>query len=262
METLRIALAGLHYRFELEGYSCGDALRARYASFLDGGTAAAGEIPVRLAATSEQPERIGDFRATFAGALARFAREDVEVAEAPDGSFAGRTEDGPFSVDMLLRGLVNLRCARAGMLLLHAAGFVRGGAAAVHPGLEGAGKSTLARRRRAEGWELLSDELVVVDPARREAWATPFMGELPDARPRGPFPLAAVEILSGWGEDRAVPLSPLAALRRLAPLAVNYGPETELSDRFYEALVELAGRFEIRALTFAAHAAPSGKDRP
>lgn len=263
METLSLEIAGSRYRFELSGFACTAALAARYASFLlpgDGVDVCA--APVRLAATREVPAEIGDFRATFSGPLARFGREDIAVAEAGDGSFAGRVEDEPFSFDMLLRGLVNLSCARAGRLLLHAAGFAEGGRAQVHPGLEGAGKSTLARRRLAEGAALLSDEMVVVDPLACAACGTPFMGELPDPRPRGFLPLERIEIVSGWGRDGASPLSPLAALRRLSPLAVNYGPGTELSGRFYAALVALVERFPVGEMTFLAGGPPPPKGDP
>lgn len=248
METLALDLAGARWRFLLDGFARIPELRARYASFLvrdDGGG-----TPVRLAATHRVPPDIDDFRVSFEGDLARFRRADIACAEGPDGGFAGACEDEPFSFDMLLRGLVNLDGARRGLLLLHALAVHRGGRAFVHPGLEGAGKSTLARRRLAEGFGILSDELVVVDPAARAACATPFMGECALPRPRPFLPVERFAILDGWGEDAERPLTPVAALRRLAPLVVNYGPGTPLSERLFTLAADLVDALPCRALRF------------
>lgn len=51
------------------------------------------------------------------------------------------------------------------LLLFHAAVVERNGCAVVLPGLPGAGKSTLTAALAMEGWRLLSDEMMVVDPA-------------------------------------------------------------------------------------------------
>jgi HprK-related kinase A len=50
-------------------------------------------------------------------------------------------------------------------LIVHAAAVERSGFALLLPGLPGVGKSTLCAALVASGWRLLSDELVLLDPA-------------------------------------------------------------------------------------------------
>jgi hypothetical protein len=55
-------------------------------------------------------------------------------------------------------------------LMMHAAVLARGGDAVVLPAPPGSGKSTLCAALTFNGWRLLSDELVVLDPETGEVW--------------------------------------------------------------------------------------------
>lgn len=255
---LSIEIAGARFDCELAGFTCEPALRERYASFL-----AAGPSPdalrVHLTATAKRPEAIGDFR-IVAGPPARLAREDIAVAEGADGVFAGTVEDEPFSFDMALRGLLNLAAARRGLLMVHSLGTLSGGTAAVFPGLESAGKSTLGRLRRAAGETILSDEIMVLRPGAGpvEAAGTPFMGELPGPRPAGFFPLRELDLLSGWGRDAALPLDRRAALPRFLRQVINYAPGTALSEAFFATAVRVIAGTSPRAFYFTRGGRPPG----
>lgn len=77
-------------------------------------------------------------------------------------------------VDYFLRVAYALLALRAGGLLLHAAGIVRGGRAYLFFGPSGCGKTTVARLSRSD--RVLNDDLVLLLPTEAEwrAYATPF----------------------------------------------------------------------------------------
>lgn len=85
-----------------------------------------------------------------------------------------------------------------GYLVMHAAVLARNGQALMLPGFPGAGKSTLcASLALIEGWQLLSDELAILDPTRGEL--------LPHPRPIS-LKNASIEVVRGFPGARIGPV--------------------------------------------------------
>jgi hypothetical protein len=110
------------------------------------------------------------------------------------------------------------RLAREGAVEVHGCGVVWQGRALLFCGRSGAGKSTTARlwRRHARGARLLSDDRVVLRPAKRgvRAFGTPWHGDGGFAAPAS-APLGALFFLRRGSATRLRPLSPAEAAARL-----------------------------------------------
>jgi hypothetical protein len=110
------------------------------------------------------------------------------------------------------------RLAREGAAEVHACGVVWKGRALLFCGQSGAGKSTTARlwKRHARGARLLSDDRVVLRPARRgvRAWGTPWHGDGGYASPAS-APLGGLFFLRHARTTRLLPLSRSEAAARL-----------------------------------------------
>jgi hypothetical protein len=112
------------------------------------------------------------------------------------------------------------RLAREGAVEVHGCGVVWKGRTLLFCGRSGAGKSTTARlwRRHARGVRLLSDDRIVLRPARRgvRAYGTPWHGDGGFASPAS-APLGALFFLRHREVTRLRPLSrPEAAARLFA----------------------------------------------
>lgn len=110
--------------------------------------------------------------------------------------------------------------SKIGGALIHAAAAVKGNRALVFAGRSGAGKSTLAGWLQDAGWELLSDDRVMVF-RRNHVWqvsGTPWHGSGGWAR-AAEFPLAGILFLYKDRENRRAPLPPLQAKLELLDVA-------------------------------------------
>ena len=127
----------------------------------------------------------------------------------------GTADDG-YAMQILQRTALSCRLPLEGGLLLHSAGVVMNGKAALFFGPSGAGKSTIAELL---GGTVLSDELVAIRGDRAEA--TGFWGTLDrDDAPRGSFPLGALVDLARGPDVALERLQPGEARRRLLLAAV------------------------------------------
>ena len=110
------------------------------------------------------------------------------------------------------------RLAREGAIEVHGCGVVWKGRTLLFCGKSGAGKSTTARlwKRHARGARLLSDDRVVLRPAKRSvrAFGTPWHGDGGFASPRS-APLGALFFLRHGRTTRLRPLSRAEAAARL-----------------------------------------------
>jgi hypothetical protein len=117
------------------------------------------------------------------------------------------------------------RLAREGALEVHACGVVWRNRTLLFCGRSGAGKSTTARlwRRHARGARILSDDRVVLRPARGRvrAWGTPWHGDGGFASPES-RPLEALFFLRHGKRTRLRPLARGEATARL--LARGFPP--------------------------------------
>jgi hypothetical protein len=102
--------------------------------------------------------------------------------------------------------------ARCGGVLLHAAAVVRDGVGLVLAGRSGAGKSTLSALCRADGWQVLNDDRVVLfrRDGRPFVAGTPWHGSGCFAE-AAEVPLAGVLLLEQASTDRLEPLDGSAA---------------------------------------------------
>ena len=153
---------------------------------------------------------------------------------------------GPATMELLHRLVVGVMAGLRdrGLYAVHAGAVARAGRALIVAGPGGTGKTTMTLALAARGFEILSDELAVLDPVagailpyRRNvhvrpgtpelvdglasladrpreqlgggiAWAIPHaeLGSLPDAEPR---PLAGVVLLEPWAETALPAVAPV-----------------------------------------------------
>lgn len=119
-------------------------------------------------------------------------------------------------LDYLGRVLTALLLDRAGGLLLHGAGLVRGGRGLLLLGPSGTGKTTAARN--AAGAIVLNDDLVALLPGAPGAWrllATPFSNATQVRPAPGQAPLAGILRLRPAPEPAIQPLSAGRAVAEL-----------------------------------------------
>lgn len=107
--------------------------------------------------------------------------------------------------------------AETGGVLLHAAGGIRNGGE-VFAGPSGAGKTTMTRMLLAEGFEMFSDDRIIVRPRGESLllFGTPWPGDAKVAASRC-AELARVHILQKAGCNRDVALTPADALAKVIP---------------------------------------------
>ena len=140
-----------------------------------------------------------------------------EAGMSPQTQMAFAYSSIQYPVDQLLTMSILVR-ERTGVLL-HAACAVMRGLSYVFPGPSGAGKSTLtARIGSVPGVTCVNDDRVIVREDRGEfrTWGTPWPGEAGVALNRND-PLGGILFPQKGDEDRLVPLSRTAALKRLLP---------------------------------------------
>jgi hypothetical protein len=148
---------------------------------------------------------------------------NTSMVRAPDGSTTIVEAGGPAALALLHRLVIEIMAGlrASGRYAVHAAAVARGNRALILAGPGGTGKTTLALALAARGFELLSDELAVIDPAgplihpyRRNVHVRPGTPELVDGlaglldRPR--------EVLGG-GIAWAIPHEDLGHSRSDAP---------------------------------------------
>jgi hypothetical protein len=124
--------------------------------------------------------------------------------------------DDTFARELTERTMLSARLPLENGVMLHSAGIVVDGRAAIFFGPSGAGKSTLASLVDAP---VLSDELVIVQhgAARASGWFGTFSADPP---PAGSFPLAALVELGRGDGISLQPLPTRAALRALLNVTV------------------------------------------
>lgn len=107
-----------------------------------------------------------------------------------------------------------------GGLIIHAAGIRSDGRVLVFPGPSGAGKSTISRLFQAQGYEVLSDDRVIVRKidGRFLAFGTPWPGEAGCALNIG-LPLQGICFLSHSQQNTLTRLSAAQIIERLLPVA-------------------------------------------
>jgi hypothetical protein len=129
----------------------------------------------------------------------------------------------PAHVDTLLRVLAATWGPASGYVLVHAAAVrLRDGRGILFPGADGAGKTTLMRKVRADA--VLGDDVVALDVRRAGAprvLATPFRGMFAPPGPPRAAPLAAICAL-GRGGPSLDPLAPADALAVLVGQAIMW----------------------------------------
>jgi len=105
-------------------------------------------------------------------------------------------------------------------LIFHACGAALNGKGVIFAGVSGAGKSTLAGILRSAGWEMFSDDRIIVRAGRKpgtfRAFGTPWPGDAGIAC-NDSAPLSAILLLSKSRRCRVSRLSPIEVLRRLLP---------------------------------------------
>lgn len=171
-------------------------------------------LPAGAAADREaQPEiRLDGARLALRGAGIR-ARAHLTTGDAE------AAVGGPCAaahLDYLGRVLTALLLDRAGGLLLHGAGLVRGGRGLLLLGPSGTGKTTAARN--AAGAIVLNDDLVALLPGADGAWrllATPFSNATQVRPAPGQAPLAGILRLRPASEPAIAALSAGRAVAEL-----------------------------------------------
>lgn len=122
-------------------------------------------------------------------ALRRDPAGDGWIVVDPEGAAIPARAGGAGALELLHQLVVALMAGlqARGLLAVHAAAVARGGRAVVLSGPGGTGKTTLALALAARGFEILSDELAVLDPAtgqvypyRRNVHVRPGTPELVD----------------------------------------------------------------------------------
>ena len=164
-------------------------------------------VIVQTAAESGPPSWAIQFSRKASDITVFSARPDWEVLES-----------NPFSypVDQLL--LIFLMAWHKGALI-HSAGGVLGGLGYLFAGVSGAGKSTLSRCLIERGYEMLSDDRMIVRKMDGEfrAFGTPWAGEA-DIAGRGNLPLGGIFFLCQSRENKVRDLNPSRAAERLMPV--------------------------------------------
>jgi hypothetical protein len=259
-EVLRLALPGGPYLLRGLAAAQRGALLERFARFaseaLETGSTAGVELTMFRAPASDfvtidprgfevrfdWEEDEAGLRIAGENVMARSSRGDRTAAlwtADPGGpGFAGRVEN-------LIRLLAARRLPTEGALLVHSCALLVDGAVRLAIGPSGVGKSTLARRALAAGYEVLSDDLNALAPGPPAmVEAIPFTGDLDPAGVRpGRWPLAAVFRLAQGSAAEARRLSPgesVASLLASIPFLAG-APDRAMAvcDQFLPAILAL-----------------------
>lgn len=152
-----------------------------------------------------------------------------------------------------LRALVAHRLLRRGGLLLHASAATRGGETVVFVGRSGAGKTTIAKLLKAEGADVVSDDIVAVAPdgggfsVLPSPFGTDFRGTPGPARRLG----ALVSLRKGT-EHAARPQAPAAAVAAVVACAPYVNRDPHRTEDVIAAGARLAQAVPVKVvLTFA-----------
>ena len=110
--------------------------------------------------------------------------------------------------------------ADRGGIFMHASAVESNGKGYIFPGRSGAGKSTISRFFAATGYNLLSDDRIVVRKINGDfyAFGTPWAGDAGIAENRR-LPLGGIFFLSQSSENRIQKLTPAEAVERLMPVS-------------------------------------------
>jgi hypothetical protein len=249
MLSLHLAIGGLPLRLSTPSASLHAALGERYHHFLQ--PAAPGAPPpaltVHLLPDPAAPPRHHPTPAcTFHGADIHFDLPGYRGV-IPQAGAARLTFNAPqpdTAADYFLRACLAALAERAGGLLLHACGIVRGGQAFLFFGPSGSGKTTVARRAPA-GCTVLNDDLTLLlpDPAGWRACGTPFTNPTQVPPANASAPAAALLRLAHSPANRLEPLPPARApAELLASIPVlNAAPAPPLT-RCQHILADLPAR--------------------
>lgn len=212
-----LSIAGLTVCVSSDSTALVDRLCRRYQAFSGLGAA---HLAVRVQVTGRRRiSALLDTGMVFRDGLLHFTAPGYEGFIDEEGGVAELSlssmqpvED----VDYFLRVAYALLAFRAGGLLFHAAGIVRGGGAYLFFGPSGGGKTTVARLSPDD--LVLNDDLVLLMPRADgwEAYATPFWNP---SQVRSPGPCSAP--LAGMFrlvQDTAVYLEEMGPARALAEL--------------------------------------------
>ena len=256
--VLSLAIGGTRLVLDLAALPVArrDAVHARYAAFAarpDPGAAIAVQVRLR----GGRPFLPWDARTPLPLVTRRIGARLVFVAPQEAGWLDPATRQarlvlrGQGTVENFLRVVTAWSALEQGGLLLHACGVVRRGRAFVFFGASGVGKSTVAGLSRA--WTVLSDDLVLVEPAATgyEAGGVPFRGSAWDApRVNARAPLAGLYALR-QAPAHALRDLPLAeATARLAASAPFVAQCATAATALLATCAGLAGQVPVRELSF------------
>jgi hypothetical protein len=158
--------------------------------------------------------------------------------------------DDSFAVQLTERTMLSARLPLTGGVMLHSAGIVIDGRAAVFFGPSGAGKSTLSSLVSAP---VLSDELVIVENGH--ARASGWFGTFSSTPVSGSYPVSALVEL-GRGDDVSLtPLDTRAAMRTLLNVTV-VPPNARLWDAALRVVTSLIATTPVIRLDWT----PSGEN--
>jgi hypothetical protein len=196
----------------------------------------------------EAPAIIGSQGALVTVRHRRFAA-DIDPFADTARLYVGEGDDS-FAVQLTERTMLSARLPLTGGVMLHSAGIIVDGRAAIFFGPSGAGKSTLSSLVSAP---VLSDELVIVE--KGHARASGWFGTFTSSPVSGSYPVSALVEL-GRGDDVSLtPLDARAALRTLLNVTV-VPPSARLWDAALRVVTSLIATTPVLRLNWT----PSGEN--
>lgn len=258
--------------YRITGLSGGQeaVLRETYGGYVvaASGPAPDGSVEVRVFRAAEHDFRSFDLRGWTFTVDADYRESEVRLAGLrfmarldwrPElgGSLWTDLAEGPALLGVFenfFRCLVAYAVAEEGGALFHSAAAVVDDGAILFCGPSGAGKSTLARRARAAGREVLSDDLNALAPrgGAPRVRPVPFTGELGGSggTPRSSYAPRALLWIEKGEAPAYRPLGPASAVAYLLTSAPYVNADTFRLDRLAASLERMARTLPTGILTF------------
>jgi hypothetical protein len=218
MPSLHLAIGGLPLRLTTPAADLCAALAEHYSRFLQPAAPPPALTVLLLPDPAAPLHRHPAPPCTFRGADIRFDLPGYRgvIPQAGAARLTFNAAQPVPAADYFLRACLAALAERAGGLLLHACGIVRGGQAFLFFGPSGSGKTTVARRAPA-GCTVLNDDLTLLlpDPAGWRACGTPFTNPTQVPPANASAPAAALLRLVHSPTNRLEPLPPARALAEL-----------------------------------------------
>lgn len=156
-------------------------------------------------------------------------------------------------IENLLRRLVAYEVLSLGGVMLHSAAIVKDQRAAVLFGHSGAGKSTTSTLALANGCQVISDDINIIEPAKRgwQVTPVPFSGTLTAvSKITQPVTLQAIFRLQRADRDEVIPCSNARAISLLAGSAPFVNQDPLRMDQLLDVLAGLCAAIPIQDLYF------------